>query len=73
MSSLRNEYRVNRVPQHSPRDAKWIVSSNGTYVQGYSTKNDAVSRARKLAKQHSPSALVIEYEGGGIANKVEYG
>lgn len=72
MSGLRNEYRVNRVPRHSPRDHKWVVSANGTYVHGYQTKDAAVKKARSLAQNHSPSAMVVEYEGGGIANKVEY-
>lgn len=73
MSRFENEYRVERVPQHQPGDDKWVLSSNGSYVDGYTTKSDAVKAGRRLAKQNSPANLVVEYEGGGIADKIEYG
>jgi len=74
MSIFENEYRVTRVPTHQApmRGKKWVVSANGSYVEGYHTKDKAVKKGRKIAKRNTPSNLVIEYEGGGIANKVEY-
>lgn len=74
MSVLENEYRVQRVPVHQDpaRGKKWVVSANGTYVHGFHTKKDAKKKAKSLARQNMPANLVIEYEGGGIANKVEY-
>lgn len=72
MSRFENEYRVERVPQHRMGDSKWVVSVNGTYVEGFQTKKSAVRYARQVAKRNMPSNLVIEYEGGGIANKIEY-
>lgn len=72
MSRFENEYRVERVPRESSTDSKWVVSVNGTYIEGFSAKSQAVKYARKVAKNNMPANLVIEYEGGGIANKIEY-
>lgn len=74
MSVYENEYRVFRVPlkERPYRGKKWVLSGNGAYIKGFHTKSSAVKRGRKDAKQNTPSSLVIEYEGGGIQNKVEY-
>lgn len=74
MSVYENEYRVERVPVHRPpgEGKKWVVSANGTYVRGFSTKKPAVKKAKDLARKNRPSNVVVEYEGGGIVNKLEY-
>lgn len=74
MSIYENEYRVTRVPQHEHpfQGKKWVLSGNGSYIEGFHTKKAAVNHGRKTAKKKPPAALVVEYEGGGIANKVEY-
>ena len=74
MSVFENEYRVTRVPTHqAPYEGKkWVVSANGSYVKGYHRKKPAVKEGRKIAKRNTPASLVVEYEGGGIANKIEY-
>lgn len=72
MSALENEYRVERIPKHRMGDSKWIVSGNGSYIQGFQKKKPAIKYGRKVAKNNMPSNLVIEYEGGGIYKKVEY-
>lgn len=73
MSRFENEYRVERVPQTRSRNYKWVLSSNGVFIDGFQVKSEAVKKGRKVAKGNKPSNLVIEYEGGGIADKIEYG
>lgn len=74
MSMFENEYRVFRVPlkERPFQGKKWVVSGNGSYISGYHTKSAAVKKARKDAKKRTPSSLVIEYQGGGIQDKLEY-
>ena len=72
MSMFENDYRVERVPLKRGSDTKWIVSKNGSFLRGFGNKSDAKTYGRRVAKQDTPSSLVIEYQGGGIANKIEY-
>lgn len=63
---------VYRVMPHDGSDEGWKVESDGTTVNSFDRKEDAVAEGRRLAQNNEPSQLVVHTADGKIEDERTY-
>jgi poly(hydroxyalkanoate) granule-associated protein len=63
-----------RVFHVAPNDEGWVVTIEGDeeYASSHDTKKEAVSAARKTAKEHAPSQLVVHKQDRSVQESFSY-